>query len=270
MERKIGEIFKYNGECYQAIDNKGGIMCSGCVFVNEYNECDANEKVVGYCGCKNGNKLIFKKLEKVGEPFDFLGIYAQIFKTYCKPTNDDFSTIEDGKKILLPIKPNQEDMEENHSTENYPNVKETATRIANEIGESVKNQLERNMNKLNMKPFDLEAAKAGKPVCTRDGRKARIICFDRQHESNIVALIPEENEEYVCTYNSDGSFRKGTTHENDLMMLPEKKEGWVNVYKMSDGQIIIGQYPYESEDYCRNVGRSEDGYIDTIKIEWYE
>jgi len=24
------------------------------------------------------------------------------------------------------------------------------------------------------KPFDLEQAKAGKPVCTRDGRKARI------------------------------------------------------------------------------------------------
>lgn len=31
---------------------------------------------------------------------------------------------------------------------------------------------------LNLKPFDLEAAKAGKPVCTRDGRKARIICFN--------------------------------------------------------------------------------------------
>lgn len=32
--------------------------------------------------------------------------------------------------------------------------------------------------KLNLRPFDLEAAKAGKPVYTRDGRKVRIICFD--------------------------------------------------------------------------------------------
>ena len=28
--------------------------------------------------------------------------------------------------------------------------------------------------KLNLKPFDLEAAKAGKPVCTRDGRWRRL------------------------------------------------------------------------------------------------
>ena len=82
MERKIGEIFEYNGEWYQAIDNKGGIMCSGCVFVNEYNECDANEKVVGYCGCKNGNKLIFKKLEKVGEPFVSGGKLYQHYKVF--------------------------------------------------------------------------------------------------------------------------------------------------------------------------------------------
>lgn len=42
----------------------------------------------------------------------------------------------------------------------------------------------------NLKPFDLETAKAGKPVCTRDGRKARIICFDMNSFNNhiIVAL----------------------------------------------------------------------------------
>lgn len=30
-----------------------------------------------------------------------------------------------------------------------------------------------------MKPFNLEEAKQGKPVCTRDGCKARILCFDK-------------------------------------------------------------------------------------------
>lgn len=40
------------------------------------------------------------------------------------------------------------------------------------------------------KPFDLEQAKAGKPVCTRDGRKARIICFDLKNGNHpIVAAI---------------------------------------------------------------------------------
>lgn len=29
-----------------------------------------------------------------------------------------------------------------------------------------------------MKPFNLEEAKAGKPVCTRDGRRVEIISFE--------------------------------------------------------------------------------------------
>lgn len=50
--------------------------------------------------------------------------------------------------------------------------------------------------KLNLKPFDLEAAKAGKPVCTRDGRKARIICFDlKNDEYPIVAAVENDSSE---------------------------------------------------------------------------
>lgn len=51
-------------------------------------------------------------------------------------------------------------------------------------------------NKNNLKPFSLEAAKAGKPVCTRDGRKARIICFDSKWRP-IVALVTECNGEEI-------------------------------------------------------------------------
>lgn len=32
-----------------------------------------------------------------------------------------------------------------------------------------------------MKQFDLEAAKKGAKVCTRDGREARILCFDSKN-----------------------------------------------------------------------------------------
>ena len=51
--------------------------------------------------------------------------------------------------------------------------------------------------KLNLRPFDLEAAKAGKPVCTRDGRKARIICFDAKCNKPIVALIYDCNKAFL-------------------------------------------------------------------------
>lgn len=41
-----------------------------------------------------------------------------------------------------------------------------------------------------MKDFDLQAAKKGAPVCTRDGHKARIVCFDiRNNDFPIVAVI---------------------------------------------------------------------------------
>ena len=63
MERKIGEIFEYNGEWYQCIIGH----CNQCSF-DEAGTC----KFIGnpYCAYRNDKKLAcFKKLEKVGEPF---------------------------------------------------------------------------------------------------------------------------------------------------------------------------------------------------------
>ena len=83
-----------------------------------------------------------------------------------------------------------------------------------------------------LKPFDLEAAKAGKPVCTRDGRKARIICFDRKGFCKIVALIKYGNVDMILVYKDDGRINVSSMDSDfDLMMLPEEHEGWVNVYK---------------------------------------
>ena len=122
-------------------------------------------------------------------------------------------------------------------------------------------------DKLNLKPFDIEAVKTGKPVCTRDGRKARILCFDRvccDEISTIVArvLSNDGKDENVIIYSSDG-FMVDKQHPcaDDLMMLPEKEEGWVNVYKervhKSKEEAVKNKY-----DGCT--------YIDTIKVEWEE
>ena len=89
-----------------------------------------------------------------------------------------------------------------------------------------------------MKEFDINLAKQGKPVCTRDGRKARIICFDRKDNTPIVALIECVNHAEIlqCVHN-DGKYFHCDTSDNDLMMLPEKKEGWINVYKRNNEHI---------------------------------
>ena len=60
-----------------------------------------------------------------------------------------------------------------------------------------------------MKPFDLEKAKAGASICTRDGSKARIVCFDADNDRfPIVVLIKDsdDSDEYPVLYTKEGRF----------------------------------------------------------------
>lgn len=85
------------------------------------------------------------------------------------------------------------------------------------------------------KPFDLEQAKAGKPVCTRDGRKARIICFDAKTLGDypIIALVENaDNSIYEAAYyfSDKGEYLRGNIRNIDLVIPLEEHEGWVNIY----------------------------------------
>ena len=131
--------------------------------------------------------------------------------------------------------------------------------------------------KLNLKPFNFEQAKAGKPVCTRDGRKTRIIAFDRRLfyknvSYPILALVERsEWEDDVCGYNEKGKvlIEDGAEYKDDLMMLPEKKEGWINIYK---GGKLDADYIYLTRtNALENIFHPmKDNYIDTIKVKWEE
>lgn len=125
-----------------------------------------------------------------------------------------------------------------------------------------------------LKEFNLEAAKAGKPVCTRDGRKARIICFDRKFYQNgynypIVAMVNDNDNELVHTYTQDGLLVGNAECELDLMMIPEKKERWVNVYRKEHNDYCKGifQTKEEAVNAISEVGRK---HIATVKIECEE
>lgn len=125
-------------------------------------------------------------------------------------------------------------------------------------------------NKLNIKPFDIQKAREGKPVCTRDGRKAKIICFDAKGEKPIIALIANGNSEDVNYYYITGKVRfLDKEDENDLMMLPEKKEGWVNVYKKELNRYVKGIFP-SREIALNSISEKSREYIATIKITWEE
>ena len=233
MEKKIGEIFECNGEWYQCVKSNG--TCNGCVGkFQPYSLCNGFKECVG---------KIFKKLEKVGEPIKFGKKLMQNYKVFVEPyipKELEYFTIKSARDltILIEIKQNKkEDMKE---------------------------------KKLNLKPFDLEAAKAGEPVCTRDGRKARIICFDRINGDyyKIVACVTafDGDFEEVLFYGIDGYIVDSQNpKDEDLMMLPEKKEGWVNVYK--DG--LLGTRAYNTKKEAVDNASPCD-YVDTVKISWEE
>lgn len=128
--------------------------------------------------------------------------------------------------------------------------------------------------KLNLKPFDIQKAREGKPVCTRDGRNARIICFDREfiYEGQnycIVALINDgPHNETVYSYTENGLYNSNKIHNNDLMMFSEKKERWANLYRDDCNNYGVG--PVYSTKRNALVAQGAKGYITTFKIEWEE
>ena len=225
MERKIGELFEYNGEWYQCLKSPDG-NCTHCDMKFGV-RCPISIKECAGIYRIDKKNVIFKKLEKVGEPFTGkVHIQLQRYKIYTEPkinSTENVGYIDEGNTIAIEIKQNKEDMEEEreYSEEEFKN---------NPRFQHHKN-IEQVINMKKVKPFDLEAAKAGKPVCTRDGRKARIICFDRDWDTHIVALVSDPLGELVHHYLSNGKVDFDEQNDEDLMMRPEKKEGWINVKK---------------------------------------
>ena len=87
MERKIGEIFEYNGEWYQCIGNPYN-ECTDCDFCFEIGRACVRQ-IVGQCSMSNrsdGLSVVFKKLEKVGEPYVAYGKVRQKYKLYIPLT----------------------------------------------------------------------------------------------------------------------------------------------------------------------------------------
>ena len=92
MERKIGEIFEYEGKILRVKEVEGKI-CKGCLFLNK---CTCETKgIVGWCGCgtrsdkknvifvevKEQQELETVKERKIGEKFDYYGKTLEVVET---------------------------------------------------------------------------------------------------------------------------------------------------------------------------------------------
>lgn len=77
-----------------------------------------------------------------------------------------------------------------------------------------------------MKEFDFQKAKDGTPVETVDGRKARIICYDRKGLCPIMALIEDKDgEEFPRSYHPNGRFMQDSESGCDLVMAGDPGSG---------------------------------------------
>lgn len=120
-----------------------------------------------------------------------------------------------------------------------------------------------------MKPFDIELAKAGHRVCTREGNPVKIICFDRNLDKYpIMALVDRNNYEYCQEYTIHGGVCDVECGD-DLCMVTVKKEGWINLYHNGEKVYTNSSIVHSSEKdavECRLRG----AYMCTVKIEWDE
>ena len=263
MERKIGEVFKHDGKVYQCLMSG---TCAGCDLNSGGNDCMKIIDTRGACvGSLRNDKtpIIFKELKKIGDPIEFCnGYYLQKYdleksNPVLQEHNLNMFTNETNTILYAIIKQN-EDMEEK-KIQHY---------------DCFFNKKEK--DKLNLKPFDLNAAKLGKPVCTRDGRKARIICFDRINGDyyKIVACVTDFDGDFeeVLFYGIDGYIVDSQNpKDQDLMMLSEKKEGWVNIVRGSNDSPHMGRGIFQSKEEAENAIKAfSDNLMDTVKISWEE
>jgi hypothetical protein len=120
-----------------------------------------------------------------------------------------------------------------------------------------------------MKPFNLEEAKSGKPICDRLGRDCKFIAYVPEAASgyNVVCL---DSKNTIINYTKDGIYNVTSDNsDRDLFMKSERKDGWVNVYVDSPKSYKSG-FIYETKEKAVSFVSDTNSkyYIDTVKIEF--
>ena len=122
-----------------------------------------------------------------------------------------------------------------------------------------------------MKQFNLDEylKNPERKIVTYDGREVRIICVNRiDKDYPVVALVRKKNVESVESYTKDGKYINNKIYNHDLFFAPEKKEGWINVYRGNGGcNTFVCNRIFATKEEAQ---REKRDIIATIKIEWEE
>ena len=72
----------------------------------------------------------------------------------------------------------------------------------------------------------------------------------------------------ISACDKDGKARIYETQGTDLMMLPQKKEGWVRIYKSASNVYYLSSNIYKTEEEAKHS--SDCCYVGASKISWEE
>ena len=124
-----------------------------------------------------------------------------------------------------------------------------------------------------MKQFDLQEflKNPTRPIVTRDGHDVRIICTNRIDKTHpvLALLFEDKNREVVYQYTPKGEYFSYASSPHDLFFVPEKKSGWINLYKINS-IISPGPQAYNTKEEAESAAGNRSDYISTIKIKWEE
>ena len=129
-----------------------------------------------------------------------------------------------------------------------------------------------------MKPFNLEAAKAGKPIVTRDGRPVQFIAYVKDASSfdKLIVLVPQRlNVDYpnsILRFPDSGRYNDNIDNKYDLFMAPVKTKYWANVWRdcgVNMPGIFVGK-SFKTEQEMLNNKCSLNGTYKYIKTLFFE
>lgn len=129
-----------------------------------------------------------------------------------------------------------------------------------------------------MKPFNLDEylKNPNKKIVTRDERNVRIICTNKKsmQDYTVVALIDNSDDsskdtEAAAIYTSEGRIDVNYANKNDLFFASEKREVWVNIYKLGD-KFIADEITYNTKEEALHNKDSIMNHVGTFKLEFEE
>ena len=122
-----------------------------------------------------------------------------------------------------------------------------------------------------MKQFSLEEFKKNpnRKVVTREGKPVKIIYTEAEGNYPIIGLISLEGGERPESFAENGKYINNNGSDSDLFFEPEKKDGWVNVYRLNEHYMNAGNLVFKTkEEAVKSI--SSEYYVDTAHVTWEE